>query len=64
MKEFICPHCKKPINDPDALLCLYCGESLERGSGFISNLKYPSMRAVSIIVILLLIAVFLLWVIV
>jgi predicted nucleic acid-binding Zn ribbon protein len=28
--EYICPHCKKPIYDDDALLCLYCGESLNR----------------------------------
>jgi len=33
MTEYACPHCKKPIYDDDALLCLYCGESLNRGIG-------------------------------
>ena len=31
MAEYICPHCKNPIYDDDALLCMYCGESLGRG---------------------------------
>jgi len=30
VSEYICPGCKKPIYDDDALLCLYCGESLGR----------------------------------
>jgi hypothetical protein len=32
MSEFICPHCKNPIYDEDALLCHFCGHSLNRGS--------------------------------
>ena len=28
--EYICPNCKKPIYDDEAMLCLYCGESLRR----------------------------------
>ncbi|MGE5308121.1 MAG: hypothetical protein ACM3OC_03470 [Deltaproteobacteria bacterium] len=28
MTERICPHCKRPVYDDDALLCLYCGGSL------------------------------------
>jgi hypothetical protein len=32
--ERICPHCKNPIYDDDALLCLYCGGSLTRGKHF------------------------------
>jgi hypothetical protein len=31
MAVIICPHCKNPVHDDDALLCLYCGESLNRG---------------------------------
>lgn len=27
---FMCPHCQNPIYDDEALLCLYCGESLNR----------------------------------
>ena len=34
MHEIICPHCKKPIHDDDALLCLYCGEGLNTDSSF------------------------------
>ncbi len=33
-KPVICPHCKNPINDEEALLCLYCGESLNRRGRF------------------------------
>jgi predicted nucleic acid-binding Zn ribbon protein len=33
MSEYICPHCKNPISDDEALLCLYCGESLGRRKG-------------------------------
>jgi len=32
MPEYICPHCKNVINDDEALLCLFCGESLSRHS--------------------------------
>ncbi|HOW43358.1 MAG TPA: zinc-ribbon domain-containing protein [Candidatus Omnitrophota bacterium] len=35
MAERICPHCRKPIYDDDALLCLYCGESLQHDRFFI-----------------------------
>ncbi|MFH0753297.1 MAG: hypothetical protein V2A70_01880 [Candidatus Omnitrophota bacterium] len=30
MREIICPHCHNPVYDEDALLCHFCGESLER----------------------------------
>jgi hypothetical protein len=33
MKEIICPSCKNPIYDEDALLCHFCGGSLRRASG-------------------------------
>ncbi|MBP9853389.1 MAG: hypothetical protein KBD53_00810 [Candidatus Omnitrophica bacterium] len=45
MNEYICPHCKNPIHDEEALSCHFCGESLNRaGKGFISNLRYGSNR--------------------
>ena len=40
MPEHICPHCGKPIDDDEALLCLYCGENLERGVGVLGKMKY------------------------
>jgi len=41
MEEIICPHCKNPIYDDDALLCHFCGESLKRASkGFIGKVRY------------------------
>jgi predicted nucleic acid-binding Zn ribbon protein len=30
MSEYLCPHCKNPIYDDEAILCLFCGESLNR----------------------------------
>ncbi len=53
MAEYICPNCKKPIYDDDALLCLYCGESLRRGGHFFQQ------RAVLIFAVILLILSFL-----
>jgi len=32
MGEYKCPHCKNPIYDNDALLCHFCGESLDKSS--------------------------------
>ena len=32
MAEHICPHCKNPTYDDEALLCHFCGESLGRYS--------------------------------
>jgi hypothetical protein len=58
MPEYICPHCKQPIYDQDALLCLYCGESLKRGVGFMGKLKYPRTKTVIIIIVLLIVVSF------
>jgi len=45
MEEYTCPNCKSPIYDEDALLCHFCGESLQRaGSGFISGIRYANPR--------------------
>ncbi len=57
MPEYICPHCKKPIYDDDALLCLYCGESLERGVGFLGKMKYPGHFAIILIVFILVVII-------
>ena len=54
MSEYICPHCKKPIYDDEALLCLYCGESLNR-----PGKRIPRSRTIFIIIILALLASFL-----
>lgn len=59
MPEYICPHCKKPIYDDEALLCLYCGENLERGVGFMGKMKYPIPRILIVIGITILIVCFL-----
>lgn len=59
MAEYICPHCKKPVYDDEALLCLYCGESLNRGVGLLGKLKYPRRKTVIIVIVLLVISGFL-----
>ena len=53
MAEYICPNCKNPINDDDALRCLYCGESLRRKIGFMGTIKYATPKAALIFVVLL-----------
>lgn len=42
MDKIICPHCGKPIYDDEALICLYCGEDLERGIGVLGKMKYST----------------------
>ena len=32
MEGHICPHCGNPVFDEDALLCHFCGESLQRAA--------------------------------
>lgn len=47
MSEYICPNCKKPIYDPDALLCHFCGGSLSRASkGFLGRVRYSNQKVV------------------
>ncbi|MFC1577139.1 zinc ribbon domain-containing protein [Candidatus Omnitrophota bacterium] len=46
MGEYICPNCGKPVYDDEALLCLYCGENLRRGVGFMGRIKYPRARVI------------------
>jgi len=59
MSEYICPHCKKPIYDDDALLCLYCGESLNRDVGTLGKMKYAKPRIIGFIVLTFIILAFL-----
>ena len=58
MAEYTCPHCKKPIYDDDALLCLYCGQSLSRGAGLLGNLKYPKLKIIIIALVFLVLLTF------
>lgn len=61
MTEYICPECRKPITDDEALLCHFCGGSLRRGgSGFLGKLKYSSPKIVIGIIVTLVIVSFLL----
>ena len=47
MSKYICPNCKNPIYDSDALLCHFCGGSLGRaGKGFISRVRYSNQKVV------------------
>ncbi len=60
MSEYICPHCGKPINDDDALLCLYCGKSLNRSVGFMGKIKYPTPRIIIVIAVIVVLLSFIL----
>ncbi|MDD5195894.1 MAG: hypothetical protein PHQ96_09545 [Candidatus Omnitrophica bacterium] len=60
MPDYLCPHCKKPIYDDEATLCLYCGESLERPSGFMGNIKYSRPKIIAAVIALIVILTFLL----
>jgi len=61
MAEYPCPHCGNSIYDDEALLCLFCGESLERpGHGFLGRLKYAHAKHVAMIVIAVMVVAFLL----
>ena len=51
MPEYICPHCKQPIQDDEALLCLYCGESFKRSVGLMGQLKYPKPKIIIVFVV-------------
>lgn len=53
MRKYVCPHCKKPIYDDDALLCFYCGESLDRSIGFMGKIKHPKPKIIAIVLLAL-----------
>lgn len=47
MEGYICPHCGNPIYDEDALLCHFCGESLQRaGRGFLGKIRYANQKII------------------
>lgn len=50
--EYICPHCKNLIYDDEALRCLYCGEELNRGFGFMGRIKYPAPKVIIIAIVI------------
>jgi len=61
MTEYICPNCKSPINDDEALLCHFCGESLQRSNkGLLGNMKYGQQRIFWFFVIILVLLGFIL----
>jgi len=60
MSGLICPHCKKPIYDDEALLCLYCGESLGRNIGLFGKLKHPKPKIILVGLALLILLSFIL----
>ncbi len=56
MSERICPHCKNPIYDDDALSCHFCGESLGNyssgGLGMMRSMQWI-LVVISAIIILM-----------
>ena len=60
MAEHICPNCGKPIYDDDALLCLYCGDSLRRSTGFMGKLKYTPFKIIFVVIVLTVLIAFVL----
>ncbi|MFH1655974.1 MAG: zinc ribbon domain-containing protein [Candidatus Omnitrophota bacterium] len=60
MAGYICPNCGKPIYDDEALLCLYCGESLRRSAGFMGKLKYSGFSIAFSVIILCVVIAFIL----
>jgi len=54
----ICPHCQQPINDEDALLCHFCGESLQRSLPGIwgSIISGPGKWVLALIAILVIVS--------
>jgi len=60
MPDIICPHCKNLTYDEDALLCHFCGNSLNRGSGGImGRMRGAGMKWVWITVAILISIAFL-----
>ncbi len=60
MGEYICPHCGKPVYDDEALLCLYCGENLERGVGTLGKMKYSTHWMIVLAVVVVVLVAFIL----
>jgi hypothetical protein len=62
MSDIICPHCKNPVYDEDALSCHFCGNSLGRASsgGLLGLMRSPGMKWVWVTLALLMLAAFVL----
>ena len=61
MSEYTCPHCRQPIDDDEALLCHFCGESLGRTSNqLLGKIKGQRGKWLFVIMILVVIGSFLL----
>jgi len=58
MSEYICPYCQQPIYDDEALLCLYCGQSLNRAVGFMGKLRYPKFKIIILGIVTMLLVSF------
>ena len=57
-QEQLCPSCKKPNYDDDALLCIYCGESLHRESSILGSMKYSHHKIIFIAAVVLIVLAF------
>jgi len=55
MEKYTCPHCGNPVDDNEVLLCLYCGESLERPVGVLGRIRYSAHWAVAAFVTVLIV---------
>jgi len=61
MEEYICPDCKNPIYDENALLCHFCGGSLKRSSkGFIGRIRYSNQQVMWFFLVFLVLLTFVL----
>ncbi len=62
MSELTCPHCKNLVIDDDALLCHFCGESLNRSSsGMLGKMRGGGNRWVPLVVAGLIVLSFILY---
>lgn len=60
MSEYKCPHCGMVISDEDALLCHFCGESLERaGEGFLGRVRYSNQKVALFFLVFVILLAFL-----
>ena len=55
-RTWYCKNCGKPVDDEEALLCLYCGEDIGRSPGVMGKLKYAAPGLVFAFVLVLIIA--------
>lgn len=50
--EHICPHCKQEIYEKDALLCHFCGKSLERKTHDVIGKITPLKILIAVVVLI------------